>query len=328
MDIADEKEKEGSRKRSLDVMSLNEEELYNEMKCPICLEIITDTMIVMECLHRFCKECIERSLRLVKHECPSCRIHVPSKRSLRRDSNFDELISVCFPDRNNAVPVQCDVVASRKSFEKSVVALRARQREVRKEMQKKRYAELEAKRLEAARAALARANAPRPPLISAPSLPQPVPSSSSSHVTSATSSAHSKLNDKVVFVNFALKPFSDAESLAVELPKPYVRAPSMLKIADVKKLLMGTQKNAQDISQLALYMWINGKVFGIYLNLLPIICDSFKFWMIRSPFLRHALLCGISSPSSLSDTRCFLFLNPLRRKNLCSLRRRYVYTPF
>lgn len=245
-------------------MSMNEEELYNEMKCPICLEIISDTMIVMECLHRFCKECIERSLRLVKHECPSCRIHVPSKRSLRRDSNFDELISICFPDRSNAIPVQCDVAASRKSFEKSVVALRTRQREVRKEMQKKRFAELEAKRLEAARAALARANAPRPPLISAPSHPQPVPasSSSSSHVASAAPSAtHAKLNDKVVFVNFALKPFSDAESLAVELPKPYVRAPSMLKIADVKKLLMGTQKNAQDISQLALYMWINGKVF-------------------------------------------------------------------
>lgn len=278
-------------------MSMNEEELYDEMKCPICLEIIKDTMIVMECLHRFCKECIERSLRLVKHECPSCRIHVPSKRSLRRDGNFDELISICFPDRNNAIPVQCDVAASRKSFEKSVVALRARQREVRKENQKKRFAELEAKRLEAARAALARANAPRPPLISAPQS-VPAPGSSSSNVAGATSSStHAKLNDKVVFVNFALKPFSDAESLAVELPKPYVRAPSMLKIADVKKLLMGTQKNAQDISQLALYMWINGK-FQVLDDKITISQACTTLWDKQSQFIIRYKVFPLPQPTA------------------------------
>ena len=52
----------------------------------------------MECMHRFCGACIQRCLRGGKQECPSCRQHVPSRRSLRRDTNFDAAISKIFPD--------------------------------------------------------------------------------------------------------------------------------------------------------------------------------------------------------------------------------------
>lgn len=37
----------------------------------------------MQCLHRFCRECIQKYIRLGKRECPACRIHVPSRRSTR-----------------------------------------------------------------------------------------------------------------------------------------------------------------------------------------------------------------------------------------------------
>ncbi|TYZ58333.1 hypothetical protein PybrP1_000031 [[Pythium] brassicae (nom. inval.)] len=72
--------------------------LNAELTCPICLGVIRSTMVVMECLHRFCGECIQKCLRLSNRECPSCRIHIPSKRSLRRDENFDALISKIYPD--------------------------------------------------------------------------------------------------------------------------------------------------------------------------------------------------------------------------------------
>uniref|UniRef100_K3X845 RING-type domain-containing protein n=1 Tax=Globisporangium ultimum (strain ATCC 200006 / CBS 805.95 / DAOM BR144) TaxID=431595 RepID=K3X845_GLOUD len=72
--------------------------LNAELTCPICLGIIRNTMVVMECLHRFCGECIQKCLRLGNKECPSCRIHIPSKRSLRRDENFDALIKTIYPD--------------------------------------------------------------------------------------------------------------------------------------------------------------------------------------------------------------------------------------
>ncbi|KAK7373625.1 hypothetical protein VNO80_07040 [Phaseolus coccineus] len=60
--------------------------------------IIRNTRVVMECMHRFCKECIEKSFRLGNNECPACRTHCSSRRSLREDTGFDELISLLFPN--------------------------------------------------------------------------------------------------------------------------------------------------------------------------------------------------------------------------------------
>jgi len=69
-----------------------------EFHCPVCLGYMKKTSIVMECLHRFCGECIQKCLRLGKKECPSCRIHIPSRRSLRPDPNFDDLINNIYGD--------------------------------------------------------------------------------------------------------------------------------------------------------------------------------------------------------------------------------------
>lgn len=67
-------------------------------QCPVCLGYLKKTFIVMECLHRFCGECIQKCLRLGKKECPSCRVHIPSRRSLRPDSSYDALMKKMFGD--------------------------------------------------------------------------------------------------------------------------------------------------------------------------------------------------------------------------------------
>jgi Zinc finger, C3HC4 type (RING finger) len=72
--------------------------LHPDFRCPICGGYLKKTTTVMECMHRFCEECIETSLRLVKKECPTCRIHVPSRRSLRSDTRFDKLIECILGD--------------------------------------------------------------------------------------------------------------------------------------------------------------------------------------------------------------------------------------
>ncbi|XP_027929958.1 putative E3 ubiquitin-protein ligase RING1b [Vigna unguiculata] len=74
------------------------EALRKDVECPICLGIIRNARVVMECMHRFCKECIEKSFRLGNNECPTCRTHCSSRRSLREDRLFDELISVIYPN--------------------------------------------------------------------------------------------------------------------------------------------------------------------------------------------------------------------------------------
>ncbi|XP_019433484.1 PREDICTED: putative E3 ubiquitin-protein ligase RING1a isoform X2 [Lupinus angustifolius] len=74
------------------------QEVRKDVQCPICLGIIKKTRTVMECLHRFCRECIDKSMRLGNNECPACRTHCASRRSLRDDLNYDALIASLYPD--------------------------------------------------------------------------------------------------------------------------------------------------------------------------------------------------------------------------------------
>jgi E3 ubiquitin-protein ligase RNF1/2 len=69
-----------------------------ELTCPICLGIMRNTMTLMECLHRFCAECISKCLRVGKRECPTCRVHCSSRRQLRPDPEFDALIASVYPN--------------------------------------------------------------------------------------------------------------------------------------------------------------------------------------------------------------------------------------
>ncbi|KAK9064256.1 hypothetical protein SSX86_015636 [Deinandra increscens subsp. villosa] len=73
-------------------------EVRKDVQCPICLGVIRKTRKVMECLHRFCRECIDKSMRMGNNECPACRAHCASRRSLRDDPNFDALIALLYPD--------------------------------------------------------------------------------------------------------------------------------------------------------------------------------------------------------------------------------------
>ncbi|EGD82592.1 hypothetical protein PTSG_11982 [Salpingoeca rosetta] len=75
--------------------------IFNEeVRCPICLGLIENTYTAMSCLHRFCAECIQKCLRLGKKECPTCRAPLASRRRLRRDDMFDQIISTVYPSRD------------------------------------------------------------------------------------------------------------------------------------------------------------------------------------------------------------------------------------
>ncbi|XP_057796241.1 putative E3 ubiquitin-protein ligase RING1a [Salvia miltiorrhiza] len=81
-----------------EVITVSLSELRSNVQCPICLGIVKKTRTVMGCLHRFCRECIDKSMRLGNKECPACRMHCPSRRSLRDDNVFDSFIRSVFPD--------------------------------------------------------------------------------------------------------------------------------------------------------------------------------------------------------------------------------------
>ncbi|XP_050214305.1 putative E3 ubiquitin-protein ligase RING1a isoform X2 [Mercurialis annua] len=92
----EDEEEEDEEKEEYVVVKLSE--IRKEVQCPICLGIIRKTRTVMECLHRFCRECIDKSMRLGNNECPACRTHCASRRSLRDDPNYDALIAALYPD--------------------------------------------------------------------------------------------------------------------------------------------------------------------------------------------------------------------------------------
>ncbi|XP_068855295.1 E3 ubiquitin-protein ligase RING1 [Aphelocoma coerulescens] len=95
--------------------------LHSELMCPICLDMLKNTMTTKECLHRFCSDCIVTALRSGNKECPTCRKEnkecptcrkkLVSKRSLRPDPNFDALISKIYPSRDEYEAHQDRVLA-------------------------------------------------------------------------------------------------------------------------------------------------------------------------------------------------------------------------
>ena len=66
--------------------------------CMICFQVLGKTRTVAACLHRFCFDCIECALRVNAKECPLCKAHIPSRRSLREDKHFDGLIEAIYGD--------------------------------------------------------------------------------------------------------------------------------------------------------------------------------------------------------------------------------------
>ena len=102
--------------------------VHSDLRCPICLDLLTSTMTTVECLHRFCAECIITALRSGRRfnsrniqmfhfyfpgnkECPTCRKKLVSKRSLRPDPNFDQLVAKLFPDKD-----ECDEQEEKAGF--------------------------------------------------------------------------------------------------------------------------------------------------------------------------------------------------------------------
>ena len=70
--------------------------LRADVNCAICLNIMDNSAMTLECSHRFCKECIEKSIRLASNDCPTCRGKINTRRSLREDHRLDFLIRAIF----------------------------------------------------------------------------------------------------------------------------------------------------------------------------------------------------------------------------------------
>ncbi|KAG6742376.1 hypothetical protein POTOM_053247 [Populus tomentosa] len=70
-------------------------DIRKDVQCPICL--VPCSKVCMAARGRG-RECIDKSMRMGNNECPACRTHCASRRSLRDDPNYDALIAALYPD--------------------------------------------------------------------------------------------------------------------------------------------------------------------------------------------------------------------------------------
>jgi len=75
------------------------ERIKSALSCRICLEVYKDPVYTKDCMHRFCKQCIEKIIRSQQNKsCPFCRTPLGSKRVLRNDYITEQIINKIFPD--------------------------------------------------------------------------------------------------------------------------------------------------------------------------------------------------------------------------------------
>ena len=72
-------------------------ELLQQLRCSVCLGYL-DRCVTSPCVHRFCQGCIEKWLRVGRHDCPECKLPVKTRRSFMRDLRVDGIVSQLLTD--------------------------------------------------------------------------------------------------------------------------------------------------------------------------------------------------------------------------------------
>lgn len=75
--------------------------ITRELECRICMGILLEPLVT-ECLHRFCKKCIQQHMRQYErqiHLCPLCNKEIKTSRALKPDEKVNRLIQVLHPNR-------------------------------------------------------------------------------------------------------------------------------------------------------------------------------------------------------------------------------------
>ncbi|XP_004365242.2 hypothetical protein CAOG_00371 [Capsaspora owczarzaki ATCC 30864] len=106
---------------------------FAPLQCPVCLCLIQNAHGNIECLHRFCEECITSAVRMGPKQCPSCRGSLPTRRSLRHDSNLDQLVAAMYGDHEQFEKQQNEYSAEqirRKQAQTLVLKLPRREKRV------------------------------------------------------------------------------------------------------------------------------------------------------------------------------------------------------
>ncbi|EJD75133.1 hypothetical protein LOAG_17668 [Loa loa] len=89
----DKSRKPHTLRSGVDAKSVHFDWISKELECGICEKTIQNTMVVRNCMHRFCADCILQRIHTGARKCPSCHKVLPKKTPLKSDANFDAIIN-------------------------------------------------------------------------------------------------------------------------------------------------------------------------------------------------------------------------------------------
>jgi hypothetical protein len=228
-----------------DRVEINLAVVANELKCPICLDILNQTVAVNPCLHRFCNECIEMHLRQLvnakkQHECPSCRAPITSRRVLRRDTNFDEIILKLLPRETfNALAQQdekIDLASFKVEHKKKIEEWRAQGKEMRKNLHAYEVQPTQQKAKGTGKGGKGS---------------KPKRQSSAIEKEEEAALARLRRNEEYPHVCFTFCPcpleIQLTPSIFKDLIKPYIRAPAYARIMDMKAFVQNRFASTEEL---------------------------------------------------------------------------------
>ncbi|KAM3726522.1 E3 ubiquitin-protein ligase RING2-B [Dirofilaria immitis] len=91
--LYDKLRKPHALRTGIDTKSIHFDWISKELECGICEKTIQNTMVVRNCMHRFCADCILQRIHTGARKCPSCHKVLPKKTPLKSDANFDAIIN-------------------------------------------------------------------------------------------------------------------------------------------------------------------------------------------------------------------------------------------
>ena len=69
--------------------------LSDQLKCPICNEIFTNTVCLLDCMHRFCKSCLNTSFQINNNQNNTKIKKCPVNNIYKKYTEYYIYINVC-----------------------------------------------------------------------------------------------------------------------------------------------------------------------------------------------------------------------------------------
>ena len=92
----------GSNNNNNDDKKILYRDVRADTRCSICWGTVKNCVTVRVCLHRFCNDCVQESIRKNQMCCPECRAKVASRRDFVKDPKFDAIVSAIYASKGGA----------------------------------------------------------------------------------------------------------------------------------------------------------------------------------------------------------------------------------